>query len=75
MEELAIMWFGEVDLSLASLDVFKPDFVIQVNATDGGRRYFFHQIPCETSAPSPPVIDARITPTWTEKPTTQYAAM
>ena len=39
MEELAVMRFGEVDLSLASLDVFKPDFVLQVNATEGGRRY------------------------------------
>jgi hypothetical protein len=35
MEELAIMWFREVNFSLASLDVFKPDFVLQVNATDG----------------------------------------
>ena len=31
------MWLGEVDLSLASLDVFEPDFVLQVNAPDGGR--------------------------------------
>jgi hypothetical protein len=35
MEELAIMWFREVNFYLASLDVFKPDFVLQVNATDG----------------------------------------
>ena len=33
------MWLGEVDLSLASLDVFEPDFVLQVNTPDGGRRY------------------------------------
>jgi len=33
------MWFGKVDLSLASLDVFEPDFVLQVNAPDCGRRY------------------------------------
>ena len=35
------MRLGEVDLSLASLDVFEPDFVLQVNAPDGGRGYFF----------------------------------
>ncbi len=35
MEDLAVMRFGEVDLSLASLNVFKPNFVLQVNATDG----------------------------------------
>jgi hypothetical protein len=29
------MRFGEVYLSLASLDVFEPDFVLQVNATNG----------------------------------------
>ncbi len=40
LEERTIMRFGEVYLSLASLDVFKPDFVLQVNATDGGWRYF-----------------------------------
>ncbi len=40
MEELAVMRFGKVDLSLATLDVFEPDFVLQVNGTDGGRRYF-----------------------------------
>jgi len=40
MEELAVMRFGEVDLSLTSLDVFKPNFVLQVNATDGCCRYF-----------------------------------
>jgi hypothetical protein len=40
MEETAIMRFSEVNFSLASLDVFKPDFVLQVNATDGGWRYF-----------------------------------
>ncbi len=40
MEEKAVMRLGEVYLSLASLDVFKPDFVLQVNATDGGWRYF-----------------------------------
>jgi hypothetical protein len=39
MEETAIMRFSEVNFSLASLDVFKPDFVLQVNATDGGWRY------------------------------------
>jgi hypothetical protein len=40
IEERAIMRFGEVYFSLATLDVFKPDFVLQVNATDGGWRYF-----------------------------------
>ena len=40
MEELAVMRFGKVYLSLASLDVFEPDFELQVNATDGGQRYF-----------------------------------
>jgi hypothetical protein len=35
MEERAIVWFSEVNFSLASLDVFEPDFVLQVNATDG----------------------------------------
>jgi hypothetical protein len=35
MKEGAIMRFSEVNFSLASLDVFKPDFVLQVNATDG----------------------------------------
>jgi hypothetical protein len=30
----------EVNFTLASLDVFKPDFLFQVNATDGGWRYF-----------------------------------
>jgi hypothetical protein len=40
MEETAIMRFSKVYLSLASLDVFKPDFVLQINATDGGWRYF-----------------------------------
>ena len=39
MEERAIMRLGEVYFSLASLDVFKPDFVLQVNATDGWWRY------------------------------------
>jgi hypothetical protein len=39
MEKTAIMRFSKVYLSLASLDVFKPDFVLQVNATDGGWRY------------------------------------
>ena len=33
------MRLGEVDLSLASLDVFEPDFVLQVNAQDCGRRF------------------------------------
>ncbi len=33
------MRLGEVDLSLASLDVFELDFVLQVNARDGGWRY------------------------------------
>jgi hypothetical protein len=40
MEEFAVMRFGKVDLSLTSFDVFKPDFVLQVNATDSGWRYF-----------------------------------
>jgi hypothetical protein len=40
MEERAVMRFSEVYLSLSSFDVFKPDFVLQVNATDGGWRYF-----------------------------------
>ena len=39
MEELAIVRFSEINFSLASLDVLKPDFVLQVNATDGGWRY------------------------------------
>jgi hypothetical protein len=34
MEETAIVKFSEVNLSLASLDVFDPDFVLQKNATD-----------------------------------------
>jgi hypothetical protein len=40
MEETAIMRFSEVYLSLASLDVFKPDFMLQINATNRGWRYF-----------------------------------
>jgi len=40
IEEGAIMRFSKVYLSLSSFDVFKPDFVLQVNATDGGWRYF-----------------------------------
>jgi hypothetical protein len=40
MEERAIMRFSKVYLSLASFDVFKPDFVLQVNATNGGWGYF-----------------------------------
>ena len=39
MEELAVMRFGKVDLSLTSFDVFQPDFVLLVNASDGRRRY------------------------------------
>jgi hypothetical protein len=39
MEERAIVRFSEVNFSLASLDVFKPNFVLQINATDGGWRY------------------------------------
>jgi hypothetical protein len=39
MEERAIVRFSEINFSLASLDVFKPDFVFQVNATYGGWRY------------------------------------
>jgi hypothetical protein len=35
MEERAIVRISEVNFSLASLDVFKPDFVLQANATDG----------------------------------------
>jgi hypothetical protein len=35
MEELAIVRFSEVNFSLASLDIFEPDFVLQINATDG----------------------------------------
>jgi hypothetical protein len=31
--------FSKIYLSLASLDVFKPNFVLQVNAADGGWRY------------------------------------
>jgi hypothetical protein len=34
MEERTIVRFSEVNFSLASLDIFKPDFVLQVNATD-----------------------------------------
>jgi hypothetical protein len=29
------MRFSKVNFSLASLDVFKPNFVLQINATDG----------------------------------------
>ena len=69
------MRFGEVYLSLASLDVFKPDFVLQINATNGGSVIFsFRQIVCETAAPSPPVIDELIPATWMEKLSTQCAA-
>jgi hypothetical protein len=39
IEERAVMRFGEVYFSLAALDVFEPDFVLQVNATNGRRRY------------------------------------
>jgi hypothetical protein len=39
MKELAVMRLGEVYFSLPTLDVFEPDFVLQVNAPDGGRRY------------------------------------
>jgi hypothetical protein len=35
------MRFGEVYFSLATLDVFEPDFVFQVNATNARWRYFF----------------------------------
>jgi hypothetical protein len=41
MEERAIVLSSEVNFSLASLYIFKPDFVLQVNAPDGGWRYFF----------------------------------
>jgi len=34
------MRFRKVYFSLPTLDVFEPDFVLQVNATDGGWRYF-----------------------------------
>jgi hypothetical protein len=69
------MRFGKVYLSLPTLDVFEPDFVIQVNAPDGGRRYYYsHQIACGTAAPSPPMIDAQIAATLMEKPSTQCAA-
>jgi hypothetical protein len=34
IEERAVMRLGEVYLSLASFDVFEPDFVLQVNATN-----------------------------------------
>jgi len=52
MEERAVMRLGEVYLSLASLDVFKPDFVLQVNATDGGWRYFlFTKLPVKQLRP------------------------
>jgi hypothetical protein len=40
MEERAIMRFSKVYLSVALLDVFKPNFVLQINAPDGGWRYF-----------------------------------
>ena len=40
MEERAVMRFSKVYLSLATLDVFEPDLVLQVNATDGGWGYF-----------------------------------
>jgi hypothetical protein len=39
MDKLAIVRFSEVNFSLASLDFLEPDFVLQVNATDGGWRY------------------------------------
>ncbi len=35
------MLFNKIDLSLVSYDVFKSDFVLQVNATDGGWGYYF----------------------------------
>jgi hypothetical protein len=48
MEELAIVRFSEVNFSLASFNVLKPDFVLQVNATDGGWRYLlFTKSPME----------------------------
>jgi hypothetical protein len=39
MKERAIVRFSKVNFSLASLDVLKPDFVLQVNAMDGRWRY------------------------------------
>jgi hypothetical protein len=41
MEERAIMRFSEVNFSLASLDVFKPNFVLQINATMVDGNIFF----------------------------------
>jgi hypothetical protein len=76
MEETAIMRFSKVNFSLASLDVFKPDFVLQVNATDSLWRYFlFTKSPDETVALSQPMIDERILATWMERPSTQCVAM
>jgi hypothetical protein len=40
MEEKAIVLFSEINFSLPSLDVFEPYFVLQINATDGGWRYY-----------------------------------
>jgi hypothetical protein len=36
---------------------------------------FFHQIACETSALSQPMIDVRILAMWMEKPSTQCVAV
>ncbi len=69
-----VMRFSELGLSLASLDVYKPDFELQVNAMDRDRRYFFFtESPVKQLALSP-VIDARIPAMWMEKPSTQCAA-
>jgi hypothetical protein len=35
MKELAIVRFSEVNFSLASFNVLKPNFVLQINAPDG----------------------------------------
>jgi hypothetical protein len=76
MEVTAIIRFSKDYFSLASLDIFEPDFVLQINATDGWWRYFlFHQIVDETVALSQLVIDERILATWTERPSTQCVAI
>jgi hypothetical protein len=61
MEERAIMWFSKVIFSLASLDVFKPDFLLK-NKCEGWWMAISssHQIAYGTSALSRPVIDERI---------------
>jgi hypothetical protein len=75
IEERAIMRFSKVYLSLPSLDVFKPDFVLQSKCDEWMMVTFsFNQITCLTAAPSPPVIDVLVLATWMEKPSSRCAA-